>query len=578
MTVELVHQGPGAAASPWRPEGAVTSLRRALTIVSVIALIPAAQGLWLAAVAPPQTAGGHLVPPHLLHGVLLMVAVLAFGVLLLSAVVAIGAPQRRAWQRVDGTLLVVGVLLAVGWFLLSHRANDEGALTARAAYALLHGQHVYGVNWPDVFRTVPLTKTMNGGGDYQYGYPPLGVLLTTVTAAVLHHSTIAAPLVTMAAFVVAALVLWLRVPTVWRPAVTVVMLALDPLAGFARGGSPILIAILLLIPVVLRFDRTGLGDRLGPVGLAKGAALGAACAAHQLAWFVVPFVAVALFLLRTRELGPRRAALLLVRYAGAAAAVWVLINLPFVVMQPRAWLGGILLPLRQHAIVHGQGLVDIPYLLTSGSGALDLFSTAAILLLLGLLVAVVLFPGRLGPAIVVLPASVFYVTTRAPYEYWVQFTPLWLAMAATVPLDRFRRAWRPRRIDAMAPRAKGALAALLVAPALAVAGVAAFAPPPLSLHLLAAIPATGHPGRIAELRLTARNQSSHPVTPHFAYRVTGGASNWWVVREGPKTLRAGQHATYTIGPSSRQVTLQPNTAIIVVSDRPMTISVLPVSG
>ncbi|MBW4040754.1 MAG: hypothetical protein HIU86_01315 [Acidobacteria bacterium] len=561
-------EGPGTWSSGSVPEW----VRRALTAVVAVALIPEAQRLWKAAVAQSSAAHGHLLSPQLTHGVLLLVAIAAFGVLLLAVVLAAGAPSARVSGRVDLVLLLVGVVLLLGEFVLAHGVNDEGALTAKAAGELVHGRPVYGVDWPGVFAHVALTKTMGGGADYRYGYPPLAVLLTAGVAVVLRHPTVAAPLVTMGALLVATLVLWFRVAPVWRPLVVLVMLVLEPLAGAASGGSPILIAIALLVPVVLRFDRTGAGGRLGRVGVLKGLALGAACAAQQLAWFVVPFVAVALYGLRAREIGHRAAARVVVRYLAAAAGAWLLIDLPFIVTQPTAWLQGILIPLDQHAIVHGQSVVDIPYILTSGSGALDLFSTATVALLAGLVAAILLFPGRLGPAVTILPVTVFFVATRGDFAYWMEFSPLWLATLATVPLRSFQHAWRPRPIDGLSTGTKAAVAVILVLPAVVLALVGALAPAPLRLGMAAAIAVPGKATQIAEVTLTAVNTSDHAVTPHFAYLAEGGTSNWWQVLKGPATLQPGARASYTVEPKGERQTLVRQSAIIAVSDRPMTIS------
>ncbi len=566
---------PAVAAAP-----AVTPLRRGLTLVSSVVLLFPAQQLWAAAAAPPVTAGGHLVPPTVLHGALIVVAVAAFGVLLAAAVVVGGVSRPRILGRIDVTLLATALVLALGRFALAHIPNDEGALTDRAATALLHGQHVYGVAWPSLFvprippsDTIPLTKTMSGGGDYIYGYPPLGVLLTAAVAGVLHHATVAAPLVAMAALVVTAVVLWMAVPPAWRPLATVVVLGLDGLAVFARGGSPILVAIALLLPVLLRFDTIGDGGRLGPPGLARAAALGAACATQQLVWFLVPLLAVVLYGLRVPEVGHRRAALVVGRFVLTAAAVWLLLDLPFLITQPRAWLGGILLPFRQHAILHGQGFVDIPYLLTGGSGGLDLLSTATAALFAGLLVLTFLFPARLAPAIAVTPVAIFFLATRGSYDYWVQFAPLWLAVAATVPLAAFSPAWRPAVVERVAGGWRSLIVVIALAPAAVLAVAAVTIPPPLHIRITAVRPLAHHGDALGEIDFVATNVSAHPVSPHFAWRSTGSASDWWRVRRGPRILAPGERASYAItAPTTDRETLVPDSVLLAVSDGPMTVS------
>ncbi len=134
----------------------------------------------------------------------------------------------------------------------------------------------------------------------------------------------------------------------------------------------------------------------------------------------------------------------MLRIAGVAVTVWLLINTYFIVHEPGTWLRGIALPLTQGAVVHGQGLVDISLYFTDGSDRLDWYSHASMLLAAGLLAVFVLFVRRLGPAATVLPWCAFYLATRSQDGYYLLMTPLWLASAVTAPIAEFRTAWQPR--------------------------------------------------------------------------------------------------------------------------------------
>lgn len=130
---------------------------------------------------------------------------------------------------------------------------------------------------------------------------------------------------------------------------------------------------------------------------------------------------------------------MLLRVAGIAVTVWLLINAYFVVSEPRTWLGGIALPLTQDAVIHGQGLVDVSLYFTNGSDRLDWYGHASKLLAAGLLALFVLFVRRLGPAATVLPWCAFFLATRSQDGYYLMMTPLWLAAAITAPLPEFMR-------------------------------------------------------------------------------------------------------------------------------------------
>lgn len=108
--------------------------------------------------------------------------------------------------------------------------------------------------------------------------------------------------------------------------------------------------------------------------LVSGSALGAACAVKQTAWFIAP----ALVILAFRD--GRRAGF---RQLTATAASFAVVNGPFLVVNPGAWLSGVLAPWTAPQFPLGPGPVD----LFTGSGNLSLvvavFSGIALLTVLG---------------------------------------------------------------------------------------------------------------------------------------------------------------------------------------------------
>lgn len=546
---------------------------RTLTLVAVVALFALANSAWHAAVLPPTRPAG-LLDSLPVHDAVLLAVTLAFGALLALAAASLAVRSGVGLRRIDAVVLVIALLLAVAQYLVDHAPNDEASLTGVAARALLHGRPFYGVDWPALFRTVPLTKTMAGGGDLSYGYPPLAVFATALIAAVIGHPSLSATLATMLAFVATTLLLYRAAPTALRPLVVVAVVATGTVLPYARTGSPAVIAVALLVPVLIAFHRTGASGGLAAGGIARAVCLGAAAATQQLVWFLLPFLLVALLTLRTPDLGARRSVALVLRYAGIAAGTWLVLNAYPVARNPRAWSSALLLPLTDHAIIHGQGVLDVPYVLTRGSGALDALSVAAVLLLAATLVALLLFPGRVGPALAVLPWCAFFLSTRGAYDYFVLFVPLWLATATTVPSGAFERAWRPVR--PLPARWTAAITAAIAAPALVAVVVALATPPPLDLTVDGIAASAHRPTLMTRVRLTAVNRSTGVVVPHFAYRRGSGTSNWWRIASGPAALRPGARAAYVLVPTpglpDTSPLRLPGTALVAVSDGPMTIS------
>lgn len=554
---------PAPARATGGPDTGPQPLHRGMTLVATISLFIGARAAWTHAMATRPAVAG--------------VISLCYASILICAVAGLLVRSRRALLRVDAVVLATAVALVICGYLLDHSGTDEGVLTAQAANEILHGHRVYGQPWPWLFGTprVGITKTMSGGADYTYGYPPLTALLAAPVHAVV-HSAAAATLVTTVAFIVSSVLLWFLLPAPWRPAATAVCLGFGFLPHYAYAGYPAITALALLVPVVVRWPVTGAGGHLGSRGVLRAACLGAACTAQQLAWFLVPFLLIGLYAVRRGELGRRRAAAVTARYTATAALTWAAANAYFAVADFPAWLHGVLLPLDQKAILHGQGLMGISYYFTNGSSRLDYYSYGSQLLLFGLLAATVLFVRRLGPALTVLPWSVFYLATRSQDGYFLMMTPLWLAAAATVPAAAFATAWQPRLPHVTGDRAKTVLAAGLLTPALLCVAIAAMSPPPLRLSLSPHF-ATHH-ARVGVTAIDVRavNTTGTALTPHFASRTGQGASNWWSIASGPAVLAAHATGEYHVEPEGGFRAMPaghgPGTCLIAVTGTPMTIT------
>ena len=85
-----------------------------------------------------------------------------------------------------------------------------------------------------------------------------------------------------------------------------------------------------------------------------------------------------------RGAGPWRVA---GRYAGIVAAVFVAVDLPFIVWSPAAWVDGTLLPFAQPLVADGQGLVTLAIHGLTGGVVLSLLTVAGLLAYLALLAA-----------------------------------------------------------------------------------------------------------------------------------------------------------------------------------------------
>jgi hypothetical protein len=557
---------PDAAPVPSEPPSPTVPapLHRAITLLAVVSLFIGTRNDWSTAIATRPAIGG--------------VITLGYAGILVLGILALVVRSRRALVLVDAGVLLLGITLALCSYALSNGLNDETVLMTQATHELVHGHLVYGQEWPWVFERshVGVTKTMSGGADYSFAYPPLAVLLNAPAYALIGAKAIT--LVPTVLLIIGAVALWVLLPMPWRSAATAVCLGFPMLKSYADMGYPAIPALVLLIPVVIRWPSIGAGGRLSRSDIVRAACLGAACATQQLPWFLTPFLLAGAYAIRRGELPARTALAVVAQFTGIAAVVALAANAYFIFQSPRAWLAGLALPFTQHGVLHGQGIMGLSYYFTNGSSRLDFYSYGSMLLAAGLLVLFVLFVRRLGPAATVLPWCAFYLATRSQDGYYLMMTPLWIAAAATAPGSAFASAWQPRlplgRLPLPRRRAAGAaLAAAVLAPAAACVAIAAASAAPMRLAI-GTVRADN--GGISTLTVQATNNGDTALTPNFATSTGEGTSGYWTVRSGPSVLRPHQSARYVLVPGNGRYPIPNRThlriRLRVFTDRPQTLS------
>jgi hypothetical protein len=216
-------------------------------------------------------------------------------------------------------------------------------------------------------------------------------------------------------FLALVVLLVFSVPPQLRLWVVLLALADAPLLDATVGGVLDVFYILLLV-IAWRWWRQGVISTIF---------LGLAIAAKQLAWFFLPFYLILVW----RERGWREAAL---RLCGAGA-IFLLINAPFILNNPQAWLAGILAPENSSMFPSGSGLVHL-----SLAGALPLAPQPVYTLLELLAVAGCLlwywrnqrnYPESIGLVLAVLPL-IFAWRSLTTYFYFVGLPAVILLIAS----------------------------------------------------------------------------------------------------------------------------------------------------
>jgi len=454
-------------------------------------------------------------------------------------------PGARVMHAVGlaGALVAVAVPQAAGIHVRQFYTTDSAAFDQVAARALLHGHDPYTTSMAPAAALIKSpweywTYTVGGGHVTHASYPAGSFLLDWAAMVVGFHHQVA-DWVDLVAWLVTAVLLYVLVPVALRWVAVLVFLTPLFTGMFANGGTDALF-IPFLVVAVWRWDRFGTGRSAGLASWIGPVALGLACAVKQTPWFCVPFLVVGVWLeARRRGVGPWPVA---ARYAGTVAAVFVVVDLPFILWSPSAWASGTLLPFAQPLVADGQGLVTLAIHGLTGGVVLSLLTVAGLLAYLALLAAyAVWFPRLKRVWLLALPLALF-VPARSLSSYLLDLFPAALVAAITVAAPALPAAAGRRRWPGLAAVGVPLVAAAAVA-------VVAFTSAPLSLSVQG-FRTSNATQRLDTVTVVVHNGTDHAVSPHFMVAISGShPTGFWRSTSGrPVVVGAGATATVTLRP------------------------------
>ncbi len=291
--------------------------------------------------------------------------------------------QPRLWQRIVviiSLLATIGGVVELGYSVYAsvtppQFSNDGTSLDTNAAMLLLQGRNPYtDSNILELARKVPIqpvwtTPLRLGQLEGRLQYPSTTELQSILDTdfksghAVEFESKVSYPVLSFLTLVPFALfnqynvlsfylisylvILWLG----WkiarpelRPWVLLLGMANIPMWSSTMGGNLDIFCTLLIIVAWWKRDHRWLSALF----------LGLALATKQTSWFLVPFYAIMAFrLYGLKEVTYR------LTFAGT---LFVLLNLPFILWNPHAWLAGIMAPIADPMFPLGVGFINLSVL------------------------------------------------------------------------------------------------------------------------------------------------------------------------------------------------------------------------
>ncbi len=244
------------------------------------------------------------------------------------------------------------------------------------------------------------------------------------------------------AFLVDMPFVWAGLPNIALPQTLIFLVAIGAIIAASPTGIRLVVALLLLATADGARQAVGGDFEIWPLAAllgawllrerrwASAALLGAACAIKQTAWLAAPFYLIWVWRTSGRDEALRR--------GGIAVAVFAVINLPWIVASPGAWLESVALPVSLPLLPDGSGIAGLgiagigPLAPPAIYGALEVAALAAALLWFWRAEARYPFAG------LVLPLVPLFFAWRSSERYFV-LLPLAGVLAAVLTVSAARR-------------------------------------------------------------------------------------------------------------------------------------------
>ncbi|WDL96103.1 hypothetical protein [Alicyclobacillus sp. ALC3] len=467
---------------------------------------------------------------------IMSVVVIAGGLAL--SVLSLTATKQRTHRQIEVLVVILFVGAVSAWVYSQIYGNpsygtDELAFDQYSAQLLLHHINPYTVSLAPAFSEfqVPIifhTFTLTGGTVAQLSYPAMSFLFYVPLLAMGIHAQ-AAVYVDVFFWLVTSLLMYLMLP---RPhkALGLVLGMSFMYMSYVVGGVTDALFLPFLLLAAWRWDKfadkkAGWMRWLGPIGL------GIAMSIKQTAWFLAPFVAVAIW----KE---TRSSRTVIKYVAVTAAAFFSTNLPFMVANFHDWFSGIMSPLVADTIPSGQGLINLSLMEHTGGGHLSYYSDSAMALLFAFLVSLYLNYRGYKRLVFILPSLVLFFPTRSFATYLIDLFPIMVVSALSISVV-------PRESRTNFKAWTGWARVLAFVPFGFLTILALITPGPLRMKIVG-VHTTGELQTIDKLRVVVENRTNRPQTPHFTLTVSPQLTSFWQVDTGPKTLAAGQVATYVL--------------------------------
>ena len=494
-------------------------------------------------------------------------AALAAPVLALVALVgtvAVWTVRRPVGSGLQGMGLGVALVaagLSQGSSIVNRHwyTTDSAAFNQVATRLLLNGHNPYSASMAPAARLLHpavsyWTYQTDGGHALGVSYPAGSFLLQAPFMA-LGITHLASDWIDLMAWLVTAVLVFCMVPTYLRWLAPLLLLTGAFLGPFASGGTDALFVPFLVV-AVWRWDRfpgrttSWLPAWVGPV------ALGIACSVKQTPWFCVPFLVVGVACEARRTAGsPLRVG---ARYLALVVVAFLVVDLPFLVWSPSAWLHGTFLPVVEPLVPDGQGLVSLAIHGLTGGVVTAWMTAAAVLALVAVLMAFALWEARLRRVWLFLVPLILFLPDRSLANYLLDFVPAALVAALSVRAAGADEV-APAPVTAATRRPSWLGPVAVGVPALAAAAllVVAFTSAPLAITVdgVAAKGIATVDGGLTwdHVVVTVHNTSSSPLTPRFMVSSGGGhPDGFWSARAvaGADPVAPGASTRFELRPTS----------------------------